>query len=530
MNFTSYSFAFFCIIVAVLYYTLFKKFQWQLLLCASLFFYACSDIRYLIFITITILSAYFVTTSISNERQKQSAYFKEHTELSKEDKKAIKETSKKKFGNLLLFAVLLNFGILFSFKYLNFFIVNINSVIGIFSKNASIATLKIILPLGISFYIFQTIGYVVDVFYGKYEAEKNPFKLALFVSFFPQLLQGPIGRYNLMAPTLFSKKDASLKDITFGIERMLFGYFKKIVIADRLITAVKTLVSSPEEYSGVLVICGMVLYAAQLYCDFTGGIDITIGIAEVLGIKMSENFTRPFFSKNVAEYWRRWHITLGTWFKDYTFYPLSTAKGMMKLTKWCKTHFGAAVAKRVPVYLASIILWFGTGAWHGAKWNFILWGLGNCLVILVSQELIPLYKKFDEKFPRLHRSRFWDGIQVFRTNAIMCILRTFDCYATVGLTFFALGSIFTNFGINRLFDGTLLNIGLSAADYIIAAVGIIIVFVISLIGRHGSVREMIAKLPAPVGISLYLSLFFMIIVFGAYGIGYDSGQFIYSQF
>ena len=278
---------------------------------------------------------------------------------------------KSKSGKWLLFAVLLNFGILFAFKYLNFFIDNINAVIGIFSRTASIATVKLILPLGISFYIFQTIGYVADVYFGKYEAEKNPFKLALFVSFFPQLLQGPIGRYNLMAPSLFAAHDFDFRNFSFGIERMLWGYFKKIVIADRLITAVGTITASPADYPGVMVICGMLFYAVQLYCDFTGGIDITIGVAEVLGVKLSENFKRPFFSKNVAEYWRRWHITLGTWFKDYTFYPLSTSKTMMKLTKLTKEKFGNGAAKRVPVYLSTVILWFATGAWHGAKWNFI---------------------------------------------------------------------------------------------------------------------------------------------------------------
>ena len=530
MSFTSFSFAIFFLAVTALYYTLAKKKQWQLLLLASYFFYACADVRYLIFIVITTVSAYLVTTRFTALREKQSAYLKENPDLSKEEKKKYKERMKSKSGKWLLFAVLLNFGILFAFKYLNFFIDNINAVIGIFSMTASIATVKLILPLGISFYIFQTIGYVADVYFGKYEAEKNPFKLALFVSFFPQLLQGPIGRYNLMAPSLFAAHDFDFRNFSFGIERMLWGYFKKIVIADRLITAVGTITASPADYPGVMVICGMLFYAVQLYCDFTGGIDITIGVAEVLGVKLSENFKRPFFSKNVAEYWRRWHITLGTWFKDYTFYPLSTSKTMMKLTKLTKEKFGNGAAKRVPVYLSTVILWFATGAWHGAKWNFIVWGLGNCFVILVSQELTPLYRKFSEKYPRLHSSRFWDGVQVIRTNVIMCLLRTFDCYSTVGASLGAIGTVFYKCNFASLTDGTLLKIGMKLSDYIVVVVGVLILFAVSMIGRSGSVREKVVKLPPGVQIILYVSLFFSIIVFGAYGVGYDSGQFIYTQF
>lgn len=367
MSFTSVPFALFAVLSVILYYTAARKFQWQFLLAASLFFYACSDIRYLIFIVIVTGSAYFVTRRFTSLRAKQAEHLKSHPELTKDEKKAFRKKTGTACSRWLLAVVLLDFGILFAFKYLNFFITNINAIIGIFSKTASIATLNIILPLGISFYIFQTVGYVADVYFGKYEAEKNPFRLALFVSFFPQLIQGPIGRYDLMAPTLYARHEFDPRAVSSGVERMLFGYFKKIVVADRIAPAVAAICGAPDKYRGAMVAVGMLFYAIQLWCDFTGGIDITIGIAETLGISLSENFNRPFFSKNIAEYWRRWHITLGTWFRDYTFYPLSTSKGMMKLTKATKKHFGSGAAKRVPVYLASAILWFATGAWHGAK-------------------------------------------------------------------------------------------------------------------------------------------------------------------
>ncbi|MDD6322269.1 MAG: MBOAT family protein [Firmicutes bacterium] len=530
MSFTSVPFALFAVLSVILYYTAARKFQWQFLLAASLFFYACSDIRYLIFIVIVTGSAYFVTRRFTSLRAKQAEHLKSHPELTKDEKKAFRKKTGTACSRWLLAVVLLDFGILFAFKYLNFFITNINAIIGIFSKTASIATLNIILPLGISFYIFQTVGYVADVYFGKYEAEKNPFRLALFVSFFPQLIQGPIGRYDLMAPTLYARHEFDPRAVSSGVERMLFGYFKKIVVADRIAPAVAAICGAPDKYRGAMVAVGMLFYATQLWCDFTGGIDITIGIAETLGISLSENFNRPFFSKNIAEYWRRWHITLGTWFRDYTFYPLSTSKGMMKLTKATKKHFGSGAAKRVPVYLASAILWFATGAWHGAKWNFIVWGLLNCAVILISQELSPLYRKFAAKFPKLRASRFWDGVQVIRTNILMSFLRTFDCYATVGLAFSAMGSVFLKPGLGALTDGTLMNLGLTAYDYAVIAVSVILLFTVSMIQRSGSVREKMRKLPSPVRVGLFVLLFFVIIVFGAYGPGYNSGDFIYGQF
>ncbi len=530
MSFTSFSFALFFLVLTLLYYTVAGKKQWQLLLIAGYFFYACADPRYLIFILVTTASAYLVTMRFTALRRELGRWFDEHPELTREERKRYKEKTASRCRKWLLLAVLLNFGILFTFKYLNFFLVNLDSLFGLFGGGLPVTSVRLLLPLGLSFYIFQTIGYVADIYFGKYEAERNPFRLALFVSFFPQLLQGPIGRYNLMAPTLFASHAYDSKAVRFGLQRMLWGYFKKIVIADRLIKPVSTIGGAPEEYGGVFVLLGMLLYAAQLYCDFTGGIDITIGSAEVLGVRLSENFNRPFFSKSVAEYWRRWHITLGTWFKDYTFYPLSTSKAMMKLSKWTKGRFGPAVARRVPVYLSTVILWLATGAWHGAKWNFIVWGLGNCLVILISQELTPLYRRFYERFPKLHRSRFWDGVQVLRTNGIMCLLRTLDCYASPGAAFFAIGTIFTRMNGGALTTDALLELGLKPADIAVTAVGVLIVFAVSMAGRSGSVREKLARLPAGVRVLLFGALFFSILVFGAYGIGYDAGQFIYTQF
>lgn len=365
---------------------------------------------------------------------------------------------------------------------------------------------------------------------GKQSVEKNFFKLALFVSFFPQLVQGPISRFHDLSETLFSKHYFESNVVVSGLMRILWGYFKKVVIADRIITGVTTLIHSPSEYQGAYVFIAMLFYAFELYCDFTGGIDITIGIAEVMGIRVTENFNLPYFSKNIKEYWNRWHITMGTWFTDYIFYPISVCKPMLNLSKFSRKHFGEVIGKRVTVYLSAFVVWFTTGLWHGAAWNFIVWGLMNFVVIMVSQELEPLYEKFHKRFSVKGKVPY-EAFQILRTFLLMSCIRMFDCYRDVPLTFKMVGTMFTKFNIGELFNGSLLSIGLSVADYVVLIVGFIVVFTVSLFKvRVGNVRTVLLQKPPIVYFGIMAVMIMLIIVFGAYGIGYDSSQFIYNQF
>jgi D-alanyl-lipoteichoic acid acyltransferase DltB (MBOAT superfamily) len=314
------------------------------------------------------------------------------------------------------------------------------------------------------------------------------------------------------------------------LERILWGYFKKLVVADTILTAVQMIISDAEYYNGAWVLVGIVFYGIELYADFTGGIDITIGVAQVFGIKVEENFIRPYFSKNIAEYWRRWHISMGTWFRDYIFYPMSISKSMNRLTKSCKNKFGKGVAKRVPIYIATMVTWFATGIWHGASWNFIMWGVMNGVVILVSGELEPLYAKFHEHFPKAQGNRVYQGFQVVRTFLLMGSLRLFDCYRDVPLSFQMFFSMFKDFSPSVLTGTEFLDLGLSAAQYVIVFVGAVLMFTVSMMGRKGSVRERIAGLPYPVKYIIFVALFVAVILLGSYGVGYDSAQFIYNQF
>jgi D-alanyl-lipoteichoic acid acyltransferase DltB (MBOAT superfamily) len=424
--------------------------------------------------------------------------------------------------------LVLNFGILAVLKYSDFAISNINGVLNVFHSE-QLPLIGFILPLGISFYTFQTMGYLIDIYRDKYPYEKNIFRLALFISFFPQLIQGPISRFDDLKETLFAEHSFDARNVSFGLQRILWGFFKKLVIADRLLVGVNMIVRNPEDYQGVFVLVGMFFYAITLYADFTGGIDITIGIAEVLGIRIKENFERPYFSKSIAEYWRRWHISLSTWFREYMFYPISVSKTMLDFSKSCRKHMGDWLGRRASIYIASIIVWFTTGIWHGAAWNFVVWGLLNCLVILVSQECIPLYEKFHAKFQVQHT--FWYRLfQVGRTFWLMSFLRTFDCYRDVSTTFKMYGTIVTKMNFSELFTGGLMQLGLTIADYLVLTVGVILLLAVSLIGRSGSVRDKLALRPLVVRYVTYFILLLAILIFGAYGVGYDASQFIYSQF
>ncbi len=407
------------------------------------------------------------------------------------DKKAIKRIIKNRKKACMLICLLFNLGILVVLKYTNFIIVNINELTG----RTILSSVDLIVPLGLSFYTFQAVGYLLDVYWGKSEAQKNFWDMLLFVSFFPQLIQGPISRYGDLSKTLYERHSFNYKCISFGLERILWGYFKKLVVADRIGVAVAAIMSDPEYYSGGYVFIGMVFYAAQLYADFTGGIDITIGIAEVLGIHIEENFIRPFFSKNITEYWRRWHISMGTWFRDYVFYPLSISAFMKNTTKKTKKHFGTKAAKRIAVYISTLATWLATGIWHGADWHFIVWGLANGIILLVTYELEPLYDRFHRKHPALVSSLFWKCFQIIRTFMLLCCLRLFDTYASVRLACRQFVCMFTELVSNRVTASELLDLGLNVREYIIFFIGVTVMFMVSMYGRDNSVREKVTKKP-----------------------------------
>ena len=530
MLFTSYEFLVFLAAVFLLYYLLPKRIQWIVLLVSSYIFYALAGVEYLAFIAVTTITSFLSARMMGRVSEREAAYLSERGDtLSKDEKKEYKAKRKKQRFLILCSALLLNFGILAVLKYTAFAVVNVNSLLHTFGAQTELTVPSLLLPLGISFYTFQTMGYLIDMYRAKAEAVKNPFKLALFVSFFPQLVQGPISRFGDLGPQLTEPHRFERRNFTYGLQRVLWGYFKKLVIADRVLIVINTMIDSPESYRGFYVFAMIILYSVQIYADFTGGIDITIGIAESLGIRLTENFKRPFSSRSTKEYWNRWHITMGSWFTDYVFYPISVCRPMLWISKRSRKVFGKNIGKRIPVYLATIVTWFLTGVWHGAGWNFIVWGLLNCLVILVSQELEPLYSKFEHRFPRLHASAPYGAFMAVRTFLLMGLIRSLDCYRDVPLTFKMWGSMFTDFNIGEALGGGLFTLGIGVADYVIIALGCVLMFAVSRAGKEVSVRERIYDRPV-LSWCLFGLLFIAVILLGAYSVGYDASQFIYNQF
>ena len=531
MLFTSYEFIGFVALLLVLYYLIPKRFQWMLLLVASYVFYILADPMYLPYILVTTFTTYAAALIMQKDADKTSDYLKLHKEdMEKDARKAYKAARKKVRARIMTLCILINVGILMFVKYVNFIIGNVNSVLQVGDPAGQFALLDVIVPMGISFYTFMALSYIIDVYRGTVRAESNPGKLALFITFFPHIVQGPISRYGDLSVTLFEEHAFDKTKVSFGLQRIMWGFFKKLVVADRIMPAVTTVIGDTEGgHRGMYALVCVIFYTIELYADFTGGIDITIGIAEALGITVKENFERPYFSMSLKEYWRRWHITMCSWFRDYIFYPVSGSKWLQKFTKFSRKTFGEKVGRRLPVYISSFIVWFTTGLWHGASWNFIVWGLLNYLVLMISEEFEPLYDRFHNRF-KWSNTRAYDLFRILRTFLLICVLNLFDCFEHVGDTFKMLASIFTVHNWNELAEGGLLNIGMSGLDYLIILLAVIVMITVSLIQRKESVRVQIAALKYPVRVLIWFGLFLCILLVGAYGIGYDSSQFIYNRF
>lgn len=518
MSFTSYSFLLFAGVLIAVYYWIPKGFQWRLLLLASWAFYLAAGWEYAGFLLTTTLTTYLAVRIMGkNLRQRDEQL----ADLSREEKRELKAKVKSRNQKIMLSCIVLNFAILAVCKAC------LVRPFQALADRGPLSFLTLGLPLGISFYMFQSMGYVIDVYREKGNPEENFFKLALFVSFFPQLIQGPISKFSQLAPTLFAPHDYDRKAVSFGLQRMLWGYFKKLVIADRIAPAVMALNSG--DYTGVSFLVLTVFYAVRIYGDFTGGIDIAIGLGECLGVRMPENFIRPFFSKNIAEYWRRWHITLGEWMKDYIFYPISVSAPMRNLSKAARKKLGK-FGKRLPVYVASVATWFVTGIWHGLTPNFILWGMLNCAVIVVSEELTPLYERFHNRF-HLKEKPLYGVFEMARMFFLMNLIRACDLFPNVGEYFRRLGSLLTSPDLSVLWDGTLMQLGLTGLDYAIVFLGCLLLLAVSILEeKKGSVRELLWQKPAALRWCLMFLLLITVLLMGSYGIGYDASNFIYNQF
>jgi alginate O-acetyltransferase complex protein AlgI len=487
MLFNSVLFLFFFAIVMAIYFTIPYRFRWALLLIASYIFYMRSKPAYIALIIILTLINYYTGLQMG---------------------KTEKKSKRKKF---LIFAVLGNLGLLFIFKYYDFFNHSLNVIFGHYHLSYEIPALHFILPVGISFYTFKSLSYAIDVYRGDKSPEKHLGYFALYVAFFPQLLAGPIERATRFLPQLYEKFDFDYSRVTKGLKLMLWGLFQKMVIADNLATLVDPVYNDPTHHQGISLILATIFFSFQIYCDFSGYSDIAIGAAQVLGIKTMENFSRPYFSKSIPEFWRRWHISLSKWFRDYLYIPMGGNR--VSIPRW---------------YFNLFIVLLICGLWHGANWTFIVWGglHGIYLVFSAFTQNIreKIHKALDlDRVPRLH-----NYLKVMVTFFLVSFAWIFFRANTMSDAIYVISNLFSGWGDVLTFD--VLNNMPSwrplKFELAVSLISIGILLVIHLKERRGNIIDWFSEKPSWVRWPVYYSLILSILLFGNFG----SKQFIYFQF
>ncbi len=477
MIFNSIEFGIFFPLVFILYYLFFnKKIKLRNIyfIVISYFFYGWWDWRFLSLIILSSFVDFIVGQKIFNE----------------------KNDKKRKY--LLIFSISLNIGLLGFFKYFNFFVDSLTDAFSLFGQPLNISTLSIILPVGISFYTFQTLSYTLDIYYRRLKPTKNIFAFFAFVSFFPQLVAGPIERAKDLLPQFLTKRPVNYELLRSGLLLMAWGFFKKIVIADRLAIFVDGAYGDIDSIDGITAVFAIIFFAFQLYLDFSAYSDIAIGSSRMLGFKLSTNFRRPYLAKSFSDFWKRWHISLSSWFKDYVYIPL----GGNRVTK----------SKHVKNILTVFIL---SGLWHGASWNFVIWGSVNGLFILVLDYLLVSKKHnlIRRIFCSLFISTLWSVSLVF--------FRSQDFNTTM--------SMFTKLGIEN--QDVIYNFGLNSLEFMFSLqllTGYIIFEIIQ--EKFAKIHDWFNSLNFLLRWTVYTSLIGGIIFFGSYGVGLNDNNFIYFQF
>ena len=392
MSINSIAFLIFLLISVLSYYAVPRRGRWVVLLFAGAFFYLSYSLRASVYLGVTIFLTYGAGRWLGsmNRRQKDEA-----EGLSRREKAEVKKRWTRRKRRVLAAALLVNFLTLAVFKYFDAWFETLNRILALISADFSFRPLNLLLPLGISFYIFQTSGYLIDIYRGREQEERNFFRYALFASYFPQMIQGPINRYGDLGRQLKQEHTFRAENIRDGIQLMIWGMLKKTFIADTLAPGVSEIYSNYGNYSGAVVFFGAVLYCLQLYCDFSGGIDIVRGASNLFGIRMAENFRRPYFAASIDEFWRRWHISLGEWMKDYLFYPLALSKWMTKLGKRVRAVFGDRVGKLTAPCGATVIVFLAVGIWQGPGLSNVAYGLWNGCLMSAAMFFAPQLRRIN---------------------------------------------------------------------------------------------------------------------------------------
>lgn len=414
----------------------------------------------------------------------------------------------------VVLSLVLNLGILFFFKYFDFAVENINSLLTALGREAVKPAFDVLLPVGISFYIFQALSYTMDVYWGDVRVEKNFFKYAVFVSFFPQLVAGPIERSSHLLTQFDTPKSFSYDRVRDGLLMMIWGFFQKLVIADRAAIAVNEVFNACEYYSGFTVALAAVLFAVQIYGDFAGYSCIAIGAGQVMGFDLMKNFNQPYFAVSITDFWRRWHISLSTWFRDYLYIPLG---GNRKGT-----------ARK---YVNQLIVMLVSGLWHGAAWTYVIWGGLNGMMQVLGGMTHKARKNLRAKLGVRENTLSTRLAQMLVTFVLIDLTWIFFRANTVSDAFHILGSLFRGWDAKVLVDGSLLLLGLNATEWCCLGIGIVVLIAVGVMKECGmSIRESLSRQQLWFRWLVYLTAVFSVLLLGVYGPGYDASAFIYFQF
>ncbi len=482
MLFNSYQFLIFFISITFLYFIIPHKYRWVLLLSASYYFYMSWKAEYIILILLSTFVDYICGIKIDESDS----------------------LSKKKI--YLIISISINLLILFGFKYFNFFSLSINTLLNGMNIFRTIPYSGFLLPVGISFYTFQTMSYTIDIYLGKRHAEKHLGIFALYVSFFPQLVAGPIERSTHLLPQFREKHHWDSRRIAEGIKIILWGLFKKIVIADRMAILVNTVFETPALFEGFPLILSVIFFSIQIYCDFSGYSDIAIGTAKVMGFDIMLNFRRPYWAISISDFWKRWHISLSTWFRDYLYFPLG----------------GNRVAKARWIF--NIVLTFLlSGLWHGAAWTFIIWGFIHSIYLITEKMLIHLFEK-NRFIKEIKKHWLMRIFAVLSTNILILFAWIFFRSVSINDAFYIIIHMFKGFSWNNIYST--INLGLSAAEILICMCSLLLMLVIDCFQRGREYSGVFIQAPVIIRWLIYIIIIAGILMFPVT----SKNEFIYFQF
>lgn len=526
INSTSFL-VFFCVLMLIYFLQFMKRFQWAILLVASVVFYALAGSNNFLYIILATIATYVGTNLLDKKNKEQAEYITANKRiLPKSEIKEYKEKKKQEKHTIQVWTIAAVLAILVIVKYGKFISGNVDRLFPALQVS-KYSIFHLLVPLGISYYTLMAIGYILDVSKGKVESEKNILKVFLFLIYFPQITQGPIGRFTDMAPALFGSHEFSYARFRSGCQLLLWGFFKKMLIADNMKPMVDYIFEHAEEGSGFTLFLGCMYFAIQLYGDFSGYTDIVRGLSHILGIDIMENFQRPFFSTSLAEYWRRWHISLSSWFRDYMFYPVSLSQMAVKINRFGKKFLPQRVSKLVPSLVAMFVVWFATGLWHDASWRYILWGVANGVIMISSMLLEPQFKWIKGKLHIKDENCIFRAFQMVRTFLIISLLKVFPQAPSTRESLGFIKKILFDFQIEFTRKAWIPQMSLCNLGVI--SVGLLIFFYVSWHNEHDSMKEGIDKRPFVVRWLVYLFLLLMILSFGVFGTEMTGG-FEYAQY